>query len=238
MAKNEGSDSNVGLYVLVGVLAVVLLGIVLFVGFGGSDDRSDDDRSDDDVATGVTADAVDDVTSTTAPVLDPAVPEGSGECSALDHPGGELTAHLGLDAEVAATREAIARAAAACDWAALQRTMGPGFVWGFAPGQTGSEGAIADWQAREAAGQPVLLRLVEIASLDYAIADDGTYTFPAAAQWKAPAWADASPEALAALEEVYGKANVDRWRAGAPFDGYRVGIRDSGAWYYFAGNQL
>lgn len=238
--KGGAGGGNVGLYVLVGLIAVVTLGIVVFVGFGGGDSGGSDDG--DEVVTGdvdrtdPTADPS--AVSTTEALADDAVPEGSGDCSAVEYPGGELEAQVGLEPEVAATRLDIARAAAACDYAALQGVMGSSFVWGFAPGQTGTTGAIADWQAREAAGQPVLLRLVEIISLDFAIAEDGTYTFPAASQWKAPAWADATPEEIAALEAVYGQANVDRWKAGASFDGYRVGIRDSGAWYYFAGNEL
>ncbi len=43
---------------------------------------------------------------------------------------------------------------------------------------------------------------------------------------------------IAALVSIYGQENVDRWRAGARFDGYRVGIRENGGWYYFAGNDL
>jgi hypothetical protein len=116
--------------------------------------------------------------------------------------------------------------------------MGSGFVWGFGPDETGTTGAINDWTNREAAGEPVLLDLLEIIALDFSVADDGTYTFPAASQWKAPAWAAVSDDDLAARVSIYGQENVDRWRAGASFDGYRVGIRDNGGWFYFAGNTL
>jgi hypothetical protein len=240
MAKTEGAGGgNVGLYVLVGLIALVTLGIVVFVGFGGSDSSDAGDAvATDDTGDADATDGASDASTTTVAVDEAAVPEGSGDCSAVEYPGGELEAQGGLNEAVAATRRQIALAAAACDYAALQSVMGTGFVWGFAPGQTGTTGAINDWKTREGAGEPVLLDLLEIISLEFAVASDGTYTFPAASQWKAPAWAAATPEDLAALESIYGKPNVDRWRGGASFDGYRVGIRENGLWYYFAGNQL
>lgn len=234
MASDSSSNSSVGLYVGVAVIAVVLIGIVLWVGFGGSDDNGGNGNvvsADDTIGT-------DDSTGVTAADDGAAVPEGSGECSAVEYPGGELRAQDGLNEAVATTRTNIALAAAACDYAGLQGVMGSGFVWGFGPGETGTTGAINDWTNRESAGEPVLLDLLEIIALDFSVADDGTYTFPAASQWKAPAWASVSDEDLATLVSIYGQENVDRWRAGEPFDGYRVGIRDNGGWYYFAGNTL
>jgi hypothetical protein len=239
MANEKGAGgTNVGLYVGVAVIALVTIGIVVFVGFGGSDSGSDDVAAVDDTSedtSDATGDPADDTTATTSGA---AIPEGSGECSAVEYPGGELQAQDGLNDAVAETRTQIALAAASCDYAALQGVMGSGFVWGFGPGETGTTGAINDWTTRESAGEPVLLDLLEIIALDFAVADDGTYTFPAASQWKAPAWASASEEDLAALVSIYGQENVDRWRAGARFDGYRVGIRENGGWYYFAGNEL
>jgi hypothetical protein len=231
--KNGTGGSNLGLYIGVAVIALVTIGIVIFVGFGGSDDDGGDVAIDD-----ITQEPTSDSTSTTSADDSDAIPEGSGECSAVEYPGGELSAQAGLNEAVSTTRARIARAAVACDYEALQGVMGSGFVWGFGPGQTGTTGAIDDWTAREAAGEPVLLNLVEIVALDFSVASDGTYTFPAASQWKAPAWAAASPDAIAALVAIYGQDNVDRWQAGAPFDGYRVGIRENGGWYYFAGNEL
>jgi hypothetical protein len=239
MANEKSSGgTNVGLYIGVAVIAVVTIGIVVFVGFGGSDSGDgDDDVVAADDTTGTSDESSDESTVTTTG-LDAAVPEGSGECSAVEYPGGELLAQGGLNDAVAETRTQIALAAASCDYAALQSVMGSGFVWGFGPGETGTTGAINDWTTREAAGEPVLLDLLEIIALDFAVANDGTYTFPAASQWKAPAWASASDEDIAALVSIYGQENVDRWRGGASFDGYRVGIRDNGGWYYFAGNEL
>lgn len=243
MANDKPSGgSNVGLYIGVVVIALVTIGIVVFVGFGGSDGSSggndDDVVADDTAASDDTTGSSDGTSDPTADLGQAAIPEGSGECSAVEYPGGELEAQGGLSEPVAETRRKIALAAVSCDYAALQSAMGSGFVWGFAPGQTGTTGAINDWTQREAAGEPVLLSLLEIIALDFAVADDGTYTFPAAAQWKAPAWEAATDEDLAALASIYGQANVDRWQAGERFDGYRVGIRENGGWYYFAGNQL
>jgi hypothetical protein len=233
-AGGSRSSSNLGLYLGLALILAVTVGIILFAGFGGSD--SDGGGGGATVA----ADEADaDATTTTDDGgSSDTVPEGSGDCSAVEYPGGTLTDQDELIAPVAETRSRIATHAAACDYPGLQSVMGSGFVWGFAAGQTGTTGAIADWQAREAAGQPVLLRLIQIAALDFADADDGTFVFPAASQWKAPQWAEATDDQVDALVEVYGQASVDRWRGGASFDGYRIGIRSNGSWYYFAGNAL
>jgi hypothetical protein len=233
-AGRSSSSSNLGLYLGLALILAVTVGIILFVGFGGSDSNPSGGGATV-AAEGPDADAT---TTTGGLASSNTVPEGSGDCSAVEYPGGTLTDQGELIAPVAETRSKIATHAAACDYPGLQSVMGSGFVWGFAPGQNGTTGAIADWQAREAAGQPVLLKLIEIASLDFADADDGTFVFPAASQWKAPQWAEATDDQIDALVEVYGEASVTRWRGGASFDGYRIGIRSNGSWYYFAGNAL
>jgi hypothetical protein len=167
----------------------------------------------------------------------PVIPAGSDTCSARDFPGTELSDQDDLPSKVADTRLRIGQRAAKCDLDGLQKLMGADFIWG-TPEQVGPEGARADWEAKEANSEPLLQRLAWVTTLDHDVAADGTFVFPAASQWGAPQWANPRPADEAALVTVYGQEAVDRWKASGSFDGYRVGIRKDGTWFYFTGAGL
>jgi hypothetical protein len=166
----------------------------------------------------------------------PVIPAGSEDCSARDFPGIELTDQDDLPTEVAETRLKVGQLAAECDLDALVALMPDDFRW--ALDQTGPDGARADWEAKEAAAQPLMLRLAQVSTLDHDVADDGTYVFPAASQWGAPQWASPRPADEAALVNIYGQEAVSRWKASGTFDGYRISIRPDGTWVVFAGGSL
>jgi hypothetical protein len=133
-----------------------------------------------------------------------------------------------LPAKVASVRSRIARAAVACDYAALQRIAyeKDGFTFSF-----GAEGsAAAYWRAQERRGDKPLLKLVRILSLPVTRNEAGAYawpsaytTHPTAKDWNAVVRAG-----------VLTRKQADQMRrAGNVYYGYRAAITKSGDWQFF-----
>jgi hypothetical protein len=169
----------------------------------------------------------------------PVVPAGRGTCTAKDLPKADFVDHGDLPAEVQTKLQAIAKGSALCDLTGLQLLMPPEFIWGNVD-QIGPEGAGTDWQAKEAAGQPLMQRLVQSTAMDWDVAEDGqgTYVFPGISQLGPSQWNNLSEERAAEMVAIFGQASVDRWRSTGQYDGFRIGIRPDGSWAYFLGATL
>jgi hypothetical protein len=169
----------------------------------------------------------------------PVIPAGRGSCTARDTAKADFVNLGKLPKPVQLKLEAIADGAALCDLSGLQQLMPPDFIWGSVE-QVGPEGAAVDWQTRETEGQPLMLRLVQSAGMDWDVAEDGhdTYVFPGMSQLGSSQWNNLSEERTAALAAIYGQESVDRWKTTGQFDGYRIGIRPDGTWAYFLGATL
>jgi hypothetical protein len=145
--------------------------------------------------------------------------EAHGRCSAATL---RPTPQAGLPAPVAGMRTAIQRAAVRCDYARLAALAGRTFTYSFGGGRDPS----AFWRGREAAGEPVLRRLVQLLSLP-PTRSGAIYAWPrayrsrpSAADWKA-------------LERVYPKTQVASWRRAHQYLGLRAGISARGDWLFF-----
>ncbi|MDQ4098319.1 MAG: hypothetical protein M3144_10690, partial [Actinomycetota bacterium] len=140
-----------------------------------------------------------------------------------------------LPGPVAATRNAILHAAAACDYKALAELAlageGP-FTYSF-----GDRGAPAEfWQHAEARGEDALATLVELLSLPFATrATDGTmqYLWPSAYAYER--WADVPAAHREALRRLYDEDDLRRFQEFGTYSGHRVGITEAGDWLFFVG---
>jgi hypothetical protein len=116
----------------------------------------------------------------------------------------------------------VVAAAVRCDYARLAALAGRPFTFSYGA----QRDPAAFWRAREAAGEPVLRRLVAILSqpstqLGKLLVWPSAYRdTPRAADWKA-------------LERIYPKAQVEAWRRGGVYYGYRAGITPRGDWLFF-----
>lgn len=157
----------------------------------------------------------------------------AGSASAHTAPcsAGHLSAKLPaqkLPAKVASVRARIARAAVACDYAALQRIADEknGFTYSFGAERS----AAAYWRAQERRGDKPLFKLVRILSLPVTRNEAGAYawpsaytTHPTAKDWNAVVRAG-----------VLTRKQADQMRrAGNVYYGYRVAITKSGDWQFF-----
>ena len=132
-----------------------------------------------------------------------------------------------LPAKVAAVRSRIAKAAVACDYAALQRIAYAKDSFSFSFGNEKSPTAY--WKQQEARGDRPLARLVKILGLPVTHNEAGAFawpsaytTHPTAKDWNALVRAG-----------VYTRAAVTRMRPGGVYYGYRTAITKTGDWQFF-----
>lgn len=156
-----------------------------------------------------------------------------GTCSAAGL-SADLPAQPTLPGPVAETRQALARAAVACDYAALTDLARRGdrpFTYSLEP--SGSPGE--HWQRIEEQGRGGPMRaLVELLRTPVATGSRGTtaqYLWPAA--YLHPRWSDVPAADRQALRPLYGDDDFARWQQLGSYGGYRVGIEPSGEWLFF-----
>ena len=136
---------------------------------------------------------------------------------------------------VAATRRAVAAAAAACDYTKLDSLAAPGFKAGFG-GETGPPSLA--WRQAEAQGEEPMRFLAGLLERPFRILPDAeptNYTWPSAFSYES--WS-AVPEAdREALRPLYGDDDFKGFADFGSYIGWRASIEESGAWvYYVAGD--
>lgn len=155
-------------------------------------------------------------------------PATEGPCSAagLDKPGPQAE----LPAAVAATRDAIADAAIACDWEALFVLAGDEFSASF-----GGQSPQQLWPTLEANGDEPLRYLVELLRLPFGTLDgeDGAPAFYAWPRAFVTDWAGVSDDDKQALRPLYDDAALAGFATNGAYLGYRVGIAADGTWQFF-----
>lgn len=146
---------------------------------------------------------------------------GAGSCSAA---GMTVSAQAGLAADVAAKRDEIVAAAAACDYDALAAAaFSQGFTYSY-----GDDGDPATfWREVEDSGEPVLASLVATLELPNIEDEIGFTNWPSAHQDN-PSEADWD-----ALTAIYTDEDIAAWREDGSFLGYRIGITDEADWIFF-----
>ena len=136
----------------------------------------------------------------------------------------------GLPDQVADTRLAIAEAAIACDYVALESLAGPDFSSSFGGG--GSE-SFRQWE--EDGTYPATALLVQLLGAPYAYEDyDGLprhYYWPSAFVYDS--WDEIPPEDMAALEEIYTQEELDQAAEFGSYALWRIGITEAGEWRFF-----
>lgn len=151
----------------------------------------------------------------------------SGDCSAA-----ALSAALpqqDLPAEVAATRQRIADAAVACDYAALEAIAREGteaFTFSFG----GGDSAAGFWEGLEATGRRPLASLVAVLGLPKGRVDERIYAWPSVHVEGATDedWRAVVDAGLLSADEA------DAMRAqGSGYLGWRAGIAADGEWLFF-----
>jgi hypothetical protein len=163
-------------------------------------------------------------TSPTATTVPPVV----ADCSAAGLP---MPAEQdGLPTAVADARRAIAAAAIACDFEALEALASPDFVTSFGGG--GFE-MIPMWE--EQGTYPALALLVELFDTPYAFEDyDGLprhYYWPSAFVYDS--WDEIPPADMEALLTVYTQEELDQAAAFGSYALWRIGITETGEWRFF-----
>ena len=151
-------------------------------------------------------------------------PAYTATCSAAHEP--TALPKQKLPAKVAAMRQAIVKAAVACDYAKLQQLGGRSFTFSYGSGMS----AATYWRTLEAKkiDRP-LQRLVRILSLRVTRNETGAYAWPSAYTDKPTA---ADWNALVA-GGVYTRAEVTRMQRGKVYYGYRTAILANGDWQFF-----
>ena len=148
-------------------------------------------------------------------------------CSSAGLPA-DLTEQPGLPTGVAEMRRAIAEAAVACDYEALEglALSENTFTYSFGNG----EEPAAFWRDAEGRGEEPLALLVRLLALPN-VKEGRLYTWPSAAG------ARATDEDWEALEAVFTEEEIAQWRRFGAYIGYRVGITSAGDWaFYVAGD--
>ena len=136
-----------------------------------------------------------------------------------------------LPAEIAATRAAIAAAARACDYAALEALAQGGerpftysFGGGNAPGRF--------WQEQEERGDRPLWTLVEVLRRQFReLPEVGQHVWPAAFGYDD--WSSVPQDARDELSGLYGPRDLSGFEQFGAYVGYRVGIGADGEWLFF-----
>ncbi|MGH9041246.1 MAG: hypothetical protein ACRDZ3_13560 [Acidimicrobiia bacterium] len=135
---------------------------------------------------------------------------------------------------VAAKRTAVAAAAAACDYAELDRLAAPGFKSGFGE-EPGSPSVF--WRQAEASGEEPMRFLVGMLQRPVALLPNAappSYVWPSAFTYEWDKVPDADREALRPL---YGDEDFKGFADFGAYIGWRTTIDESGSWdYYVAGD--
>lgn len=154
----------------------------------------------------------------------PDAPSPNASCSGADARF-ELRPQPELPAGVAATREAIYRAATACDYPALDELAPADLRFSF--GDPGD--ALESWKDSEARGQAVLQAMAEVLTLTPERQDD-LWVWPAFFIRPVEEWSESDHrEAVLLLGAERAAAEVSY----GAYLGYRVGIASDGTWRYF-----
>jgi len=163
---------------------------------------------------------------TTAPATVP--PTVADDCSAAGLP--MPAEQEGLPAPVADARRAIAAAAIACDYEALEALAYPDFVTSFGGG--GFEN-IPMWE--EEGTYPALALLVELFDTPYAFEDyedlPRHYYWPSAFIYDS--WEEIPPADMEALLTVYTQEELDQSAEFGAYALWRIGITETGEWRFF-----
>jgi hypothetical protein len=156
------------------------------------------------------------------------VPSVAADCSAAGLP--MPAEQEGLPAPVAEIRRAIAAAAIACDFEALEALASPELVTSFGGG--GFE-MIPMWE--EESTYPALALLVELFDTPYAFEDyEGLprhYYWPSAFVYDS--WEEIPPADREALLTVYTQEELDQSAGFGSYALWRIGIAETGEWRYF-----
>jgi hypothetical protein len=158
---------------------------------------------------------------------------GTGSCSSegLEPP----TPDPDLPEAVETTRQAIAAAAIACDWQALDALIEPtNFRYSFG----GGNDPIRFWQEAEGAvGNEPMRFLVETLKLNWVLDTPppeaevpDSYIWPDAFPM---IWDEVTPEMRDTLRPLYDDLDFEGFATIGGFAGYRLAITDSGDWVYF-----
>ena len=156
------------------------------------------------------------------------VPPVVADCSAAGLP--MPAEQEGLPPDVADARRAIAAAAIACDFEALETLASPDFVTSFGGG--GFE-MIPMWE--QEGTYPALALLVQLFDTPYAFEDyDGLprhYYWPSAFVYDS--WEEIPPADMEALLTVYTQEELDQAAAFGSYALWRIGIIETGEWRFF-----
>lgn len=156
------------------------------------------------------------------------VPPVVADCSAAGLP--MPAEQEGLPAPVADARRAIAAAAIACDFDALEALASSRFVTSFGGG--GFE-MIPMWE--EEGTYPALALMVQLLDTPYAFEDyDGQprhYYWPSAFVYDS--WEEIPPADMEALLTVYTQEELDQAAAFGSYALWRIGITETGEWRFF-----
>jgi hypothetical protein len=152
----------------------------------------------------------------------------SADCSAAGLP--PPPEQEGLPPAVAEARMAIATAAIACDYEALERLASPDFSTSF--GDTGFE-MIPQWE--EDGTYPATALIVELFGTPYAYEDyEGQprhYYWPSAFVYDS--WEEIPPADMEALLSVYTQEELDQASEFGAYALWRIGITETGEWRFF-----
>ncbi|HEU4915515.1 MAG TPA: hypothetical protein VFV13_03040 [Acidimicrobiia bacterium] len=136
----------------------------------------------------------------------------------------------GLPEVVAEARMAIAEAALACDYEALEALAAPDFVSSFGGG--GIEN-IRQWE--EDGTYPATALIVQLLATPYAYEDyDGLprhYYWPSAFVYDS--WDAIPPTDVEALRDIYTQEELDQTAAFGSYALWRIGITETGEWRFF-----
>ena len=152
----------------------------------------------------------------------------AAECSATGLP--MPPKQEGLPAPVADARRAIAAAAIACDYAALEELASPDLNTSFGGGGFAN---IPMWE--EEGTYPALRLLVELFGTPVATQDfedlPRYYVWPSAFVYDS--WEEIPPADLEALRTIYTDEELDEIAAFGAYAGWRIGITEEGVWRFF-----
>lgn len=165
-------------------------------------------------------------TATQRETPSPTATPASADCSA-----GDLSAELPVQdvpPAVAEKRAAIAKAAVACDYRALEALASDErFTFSFGV----SDDAADFWRSREDAGEEVLATLVRLLALPFTRSEAGSenplYAWPSAHR------EDPTSRDWDLLRGIYDRSEIESFKRTGSYLGYRVGIDADGEWRFF-----
>lgn len=135
----------------------------------------------------------------------------------------------GLPAPVAETRRAIAAAAIACDYRALEALGGTDLNTSF------GGGGFQNLPLWEGQGEGQLGTLIELFDTPYATQDfedlPRYYVWPSAFVFDS--WEEIPPADLEALHSIYTDEELDQIAGFGSYAGWRIGITEDGEWRFF-----